>query len=74
MSSFEPPTIHMISHFLNPAGIARARMVAGEPPHVEAEGINFPGVWNHQVLKTWNTIPYSVTTQQRVQDTLSTGV
>ena len=24
-------------------------MVDGDPPRVEAEGINFPGVWRHQV-------------------------
>ena len=31
------------------AGIERARVVEGAPPHVEAEGINFPGIWAHQV-------------------------
>jgi hypothetical protein len=30
------------------AGIRRATVVDGDPPRVEAEGINFPGVWRHQ--------------------------
>ncbi len=49
-------------------GILRATVVDGSPPRVEAEGINFPGVWRHQARSSLGLehplpvpkIPYAV--------------